>query len=199
MIWLKEDEKVVGYVPILKKQYSEEEIWKMNKYSLYQGWSELAKIVMQIQGIKYINANPYTYYEFEAKRLVDVKFGFYFEFGEDNFHYISQTFQVFENLVFYKMEEYSKTEIKEKVSRITSEMEQFISKKTLDDIKGDIKGLVREAKRNDKDLCNLQNIFSANGYKLSHSLFESPDELLRKQLYAERAIETELVMPRLDE
>ncbi len=80
MIWLKENQKLAGYVPILKKDYNEKEIRQMSEYHCYQGWSALSRFVMKIQGIEFV-----CHYGFadslivETKRLVDIVFNFDFE------------------------------------------------------------------------------------------------------------------------
>ena len=53
MIWLKENHSLIGYVPILKKEYSEKNIREMSENSCYEGWSRLSMLVMKIQGIEF--------------------------------------------------------------------------------------------------------------------------------------------------
>ena len=63
MIWLKKDvpilgyvnEMLCGYIPQLDKRYSEKEIGKLNEHNPYQGWSNLAQLVMKIQGYSYVD------------------------------------------------------------------------------------------------------------------------------------------------
>ena len=39
MIWLKENDCFLGYVPILKKHYNETSIREMSEYNCYTAWS----------------------------------------------------------------------------------------------------------------------------------------------------------------
>lgn len=194
MIWLKEKKKIVGYVPILKKEYSEQEIREMSKYKGYQGWSTLSILVMQIQGIGYEDYDysyPRLLYSSDAKRLVDVSFFFQFEcFSIPNNpimeQYIPQIFKVFENLTFYKVEEYSIEQMRRKTENAKKEIEQLISEKTLNYINNDIKNFLLNVEETTKKLTDLQKLFKSKGYKLNHSLFESANPEILNQIYEQR-------------
>lgn len=206
MIWLEEKGKIVGYVPMLKKEYSEQEIKQMSEYSCYQGWSELSILVMQIQGIaykKYSCSFPYRLeYGSDAKRLVDVSSNFDFEcflLPSDSTiikHYIPQIFEVFKNLTFYKVEEYSRKQMSEKIETAKREIEQLISEKTLSAINHDIENTLNNVKRVTERLSKLQRLFESKGYKLNHTLFEDADSEILKQIYEER--ETKITFEKRD-
>lgn len=206
MIWLEEKEKIIGYVPMLKKEYSEEQIKKMSEYSRYEGWSELSILVMKIQGIaykKYSCSFPFRLeYGSDAKRLVDVSSNFDFEcflLPSDPIiieHYIPQIFEVFKNLTFYKVEEYSSEQMSEKIETAKREIEQLISEKTLVAINYDIEYFLANAKRTTERLGELQKIFANKGYTLSSSLFENANPEILKQIYEKR--ETKITLEKTD-
>lgn len=206
MIWLEEKGKIIGCVPMLKKEYTEEEIRKMSEYNRYQGWSVLSRLVMQIQGIgykKFSSSCPYRCeYKCDAERLVDIDFNFDFEcfwIPSDSTiieHYIPQIFEVFENLTFYKVEEYSKKQIREKLENAKHDIEQFISEKTLAAISYDIEGSLANVKTVTEHLNELQKLFTKKGYRLTHNLFENANPEILKQIYEER--ETKITLEKID-
>ncbi len=203
MIWLAEEQKLIGCVPMLKKEYSEEEIRKMSQYHCCQGWSVLSKLVMKIQGtgFKYDGEGfSSCQYRVEAKRLVDVCFNFDFEcfwFTSDSRikKYQHQIFDVFKNLTLYKVEEHSEDEVKENILREKQMLEQWVSSRTLSAIDLDVSTTINEAKEKFTRLTNLQKMFADNGYKLTNDLFADADEAIMKQIYEERKVEETVNMP----
>ncbi len=200
MIWLKENHILVGYVPTLKKEYSEQDIREMSKYSCYQGWSRLSKLVMQIQGIGFeYNGGFSNHYRVETQRLVDICFNFDFECfllptDPRMEKYRSQIFEVFENLTLYKVEQHSKEEIKEKIAQIKHTLEQLVSIKTLSGIDYDISVYIRSAESSFSNLCKLQKMFEDKGTPLSHDIFANINKTLSKKIYTKRRIKTILEM-----
>ena len=190
MIWLKENEVIVGYVPFLKKEYTENSIREMSKYSCYDDWSKLSELVMKIQGIGY-SSNVWHYYEIKPKRLIDISFDFEFEcFLQPNAprmdDYLSQIFDVFENLTFYRVGELSKEKIYERIEQIKQEIELLVSDETLLSIYADISKFNSSAEIATSNLQKLQKMFAINGYTLSNNLFVSSDAQVKKDMYKKR-------------
>lgn len=200
MIWLKENSNFVGYVPILKKKYSEEKIREMSKYSCYQGWSSLSRLVMKIQGIGFeYHCVPCDHYKFNAQRLVDIRSDFSFECfllpSEPKMeHYRSQIFEVFENLTLYKVEEHSEEEIKENIAQAKHSLKHFVSDKTLLTIDYNVSDFFEDTNRTIANLSKLQKMFESKGYMLTYDLFADIDKALAKQIYEERVTKTVLEM-----
>lgn len=197
MIWLKENHSLVGYVPILKKEYSEENIREMSEYNCYSGWSLLSILVMKIQGIEFSYYGGYSnHYRVKTQRLVDICFGFDFECfslpSDPRMEkYISQIFDVFENLTLYKVEEHSEEEIKERVAQIKHTLEHLVLPKTLSAINSDISYLIDyDAKSSATRLSELQKMFKDKGYLLSHDIFANINKILSKEIYNERKTKT---------
>ncbi len=193
MIWLKENQNLVGYVPVLKKEYTEEEIREMSEYSCYQGWSTLSMLVMQIQGIGYKSYEGYRLcYGCETiKRLVDISFTFDFECfllpdDERMKTYRRQIFEVFENLTLYKVKEHSKKEVKQNISRAKRTLKQWVSNETLSRIDFDKQKSIRQAEEVSERLATLQKMFVVHDYRLTHDLFANADEEIQKKIYEER-------------
>lgn len=200
MIWLKENQKLVGYVPILEKEYNKIEIREMSEYHCYQGWSKLSEFIMQIQGIEFE-----CYYGFadfsitEVQRLVDISFCFDFEcFLQDNFKmniYIGQIFDVFQNLTLYKVRELSEKEAKEEIAQAKKLLEGLISIKTLSNIDEDFLSIKSIAENSSNNLSNLQEMFENKGYTLDKlHLFANIDESITKKIYKKRKAKTRLEM-----
>ena len=86
MIWIKKDvpilgyvnETLFGYVPQLDKRYSEKEIRDLNRHCPYQGWSNLAQLVMKIQGYSYLDGDAIKY-PTKVTSIANIDFTFYFE------------------------------------------------------------------------------------------------------------------------
>ena len=197
MIWLKENQSIVGCVPSLKRTYSEKEIRQMSKYNCYPGWSELSKFVMKIQGIGFLYDGGFSdKYKVGAQRLVDICFDFDFEcflFPSDL--YLIQIFDVFENLTLYKLEELSEKEIKKELSQAKKKLERLVSVKTLFNIDKDFSNTLRVAERSFTNLSNLQKLLIKKGYILEKSqLFANIDESTMKKIYDERETNTILEM-----
>lgn len=192
MIWLKENHSLVGYVPILKKEYSEENIREMSEYHYYGDWSALSILVMEIQGIEFSYYGGFSnHYRVKTQRLVDICFGFGFECfvfpsAPKMEKYISQIFDVFENLTLYKVEEHSEKELKERIAQIKHTLEQLVSTKTLSAIDFDISDLIDDAESSATNLSNLQKIFEDKGYLLSHDIFANINKTLSKKIYKKR-------------
>lgn len=199
MIWLKETHSLVGYVPILKKEYSEKNIREMSEYSCYEGWSRLSELVMKIQGIEFSYNDSSNHYRVETQRLVDIRFDFGFECfllptDPRMEKYRSQIFEVFGNLKLYKVEEHSEEEMKEKIAQITQTLEQLVSTQTLSYIDYDISRCISTAETASTNLFNLQKMFEDKGYLLSHDIFANINETLSKKIYTKRRTKTILEM-----
>lgn len=200
MIWLKENGNFVGYVPILKKEYNEESIREMSKYSCYEGWSNLSKLVMKIQGIGFEYHSGYcVHYKFNAQRLVDIRFDFEFECfilpkNPKMETYRSQIFEVFENLTLYQVEEHSEEEIIANFAQAKHSLEYFVSDKTLSAIDSDVFDFFVDTNRTIANLSKLQKMFESKGYMLTHDLFANINETLVQQIYEERVTKTVLKM-----
>lgn len=200
MIWLKENTNFLGYVPILKKEYKEENIRELSQYSCYQGFSKLSKLVMQIQGIGFEYYGGFSnHYKVEAKRLIDINFDFEFEcflLPDDPRMetYRNQIFEVFENLTLHKVEEYSEEELKQKITQVKQTLEQLVSTKTLSAIEYDVSRLTHLAKKSSTNLCHLQKMFADKGYPLTNNLLSNIDDSISQEIYAERETKTILKM-----
>lgn len=207
MIWLKENQKLVGYVPILEKEYEEMEIREMSKYHCYSGWSKLSEFVMKIQGIEFVyyyGIDETTITDLtEVQRLVDVRFCFDFEcFLQDDFRYYNiikdslrmkiyknQIFDVFQNLTLYKLKELSEKEAKEEIAQ-EKEILERLALYNIDKYLLDIKC---RAEKSSNNLSNLLKMFENNVYiSGKHYLFANIDEAITKKIYEERKAKTRL-------
>lgn len=222
MIWLKENHSLIGYVPVLKKEYTEKDIREMSKYHCFQGWSKLSGLVMQIQGIEFVynSCYPRESYRVRPERIVDVFCDFDFEcftFPDVPVmeKYIRQIFDLFENLTLYKVEEHSEEEIKESSLQVRHALKQVIANLSklpeifqLDNIDETIKEIkesslqvkrthqriIAYAERSATNLSKLQKMFQDKGYLLSHNIFANINETISKEIYTERVAKTILEM-----
>lgn len=186
MIWIKENYEIVGYVPILKKEYTDDEIREMSKYcqSQHKGWSKLSSLVMHVQGISYsyINDSPRVHNFYAPSTLYKVvsDFGYECFSGFPDFEtkqYINQIFDVFENLTLYRVEQHSISFLLKKVDDISDYLSRFMDNYDIKcRIRGKLARTLLTAKSNAINLENLLNLFSDNGLVLSHSIFEEADE-----------------------
>lgn len=192
MIWLKENDELVGYVPILKKEYSDAQIRRMSEYcqSDYKGWSKLSTLVMHIQGISYayISKAPVVAF-FEAPiALYDIKCDLFFECSSNNSSdpriksYINQIFDVFENLTLYKVEQHSISDISKKFDETASYLNHFLNQDIFFSIRNDFNRMLSTASKNAISIQELFEVFSDNELVLSHSLFKEADDELIEEL-----------------
>lgn len=190
MIWIREKDEIVGYVPILKKEYSENEIREMSKYchSRSKGWSKLSRLVMKIQGISYAYIQASTISPFEAPfTLYDVKSDFSYECFLDYYSdsqvksYIHQIFDVFENLTLYKVEHHSISQLSEKVSDMCHYLSRFVKRDIANSVMSSFEDTLEMAGSNAKYIEDLFKLFADNSLILSHNIFEEAnDEILEK-------------------
>lgn len=211
MIWLNENGKMIGYVPLLKKEYTEEEILDMSKCNGKDGFSELSKFIMQIQGFTGYYREYYTYYfqhtpiYYPVYRLVDTTFNFYSLDSEifsldsniylDNHYndypnsklckYVDWIIEVLENLTLYKVEEYLEDDLYKEIPKV---LEQIIKKDTLHLINGDIKWNITHAKYASNYLKDLNKIFIYRGYDLTSNknIIKDITDDLKEKIYEKR-------------
>ena len=202
MIWLKEKNKFIGYVPILNKEYSIEEIYKMNDYCGHDGWSKLAILVMKIQGINCEYVNKLDGYSISNNNtLKDIKDTFDFEcldraktYKLDR--YIKQIFEVFNDLTLYKIEEYNEEDfIKEMTDKLQS-MKEYLSSNTLLKIDYELNLFNKEAKQTTNNLNNLFKLFAERGYIMYHNIFQNATQEIINKSQEERTPNEILLMKR---
>lgn len=200
MIWLKENDKIMGYVPILKKEYTEKEIREMSEYSCYQGWSKLSSLVMRIQGIGFIYVGGFRdHYQVLAQSLMDVNSKFDFECfllpnDERMEHYRKQIHEVLENLTLYKIKELSEKEIQKNMLEMEQTLGECLSDRTLEKARFDVWSFINSAEVTVKNLTNLQEMFADKGYVLEHNLFAKDGEMPNKDIYEKRETTTMIEM-----
>lgn len=199
MIWFKENEKIIGCVPILKKEYISEEIREMsNMDCITNGWTELSQLVMQIQGISYSYKDTFSKrscYKIEASRtLADIEFKmrwlecFSRPSNPMMKKYIRYIFEVFKNLTLYKVKSYSEEELKEKMEKMEEEFKFIITEKSFDILKTDLEEIRQRAEDNTIHLHRINNIFYENGLILTGDLFKEADETILRKVYKTRKI-----------
>lgn len=199
MIWIKENDEIVGYVPILKKEYTDDEIREMSKYcySYSKGWSKLSSLVMHIQGISYAYiSNRPTVDFFEApSTLYDVSSDFNYEcfFSYSDFQiepYIKQIFDVFENLTLYKVENYTISDLSKQFNAMTAFLSRFVSGYELTPVRNSFEHTLSIAETNATEIQYLFKFFSDNGLVLSHPLFQEADNAIIEKVKQRRDLRT---------
>lgn len=202
MIWIKENDEIVGYVPMLKKEYSDDEILEMSKYcqSYYKGWSKLSSFVMHLQGISYayISHKPIVDFFDAPLRLYDIKSDFYYECLDFDLlpydivkPYTDQVFDVFENLILYKVEHYPISDLKQKVYEMADYLSNFVDSSIISSVRTNFNAVTLSiASANAKNIENLFKIFSKNGLTLSHNLFQEADDAIIEKLKQKRDCRT---------
>lgn len=199
MIWLREGNVIVGYAPALKKKYSDEEILGMSKYSYYEGWSMLSMLVMEIQGIEYIDDEDYGFAKRSVPKPMDVCDSFSFECSWEGLEnkecmktYIEQIYDVFQNLILYRIEQHSICDMKKIAETAKENMNLFISQPTIESLDKDIQIKIAHADGITKNLNELLSLFSNQGYP-DLNLFDIPTEEILKYLNTERKIDKRLI------
>lgn len=200
MIWLKENSQFCGYVPMLRREYTEKSIREMSKYSFYDGWSRLSELVMKIQGIGYKFYGSFSeYYDVEPQSLAEICFDFDFECflvpNESKIEiYRGQILDVFQNLTLYKVEEISEEELKKKVAEAKQHLNYFVSDRTLSAIDYDVSSFIRCAESSFANLSKTQKMLEDMGCPITQVLFSNIDENLRKEIYKPRESKNVLEM-----
>lgn len=170
MIWMYSNNKIKGYVPTLKKEYTEEEIRSMS-FFLNNGWSKLSRLIMEIQGIKYSQFTIDKHYKVEVKKLVDITTDFNFEIcwlpeNDQREKYLKFIVDFLLNLTLTKIVEYSETQINGILKYSTKKLKYLVAPETLNDISSDLKNIVLTSQNTTYYLkkftthYNLSNIFS---------------------------------------
>jgi len=131
-----------------------------------------------------------------SKTLAEVNCGFEFEcfLVSSDFRiksYISDIYNVFENLTLYKVKFYSESQLKDKIESLKKELSYFIDDKTTDIIDFDFRQTLMIAERNSEYLEKLLQLFSDNGLKLFHEIFQDADDAVIKEAYKQRKIRKE--------
>ena len=189
--WKKGSVKAIGYVPVLKRQYSEAEIRDMSKNKV--GWSVLSRFVMMVQGIGFSQDCFMNSIHEDVKRLIDIDFTFLFEMElfynehpmEDE--YFKQIKKVLENLLLYKVSgEISYMEIVEKSQFVKTYLEHLTDASTLDWFANGIEPLFYESAKNTTE--NFQKVIKKlaiptdNMFKESNDFFIEEVNRKRKSL-----------------
>ena len=203
MIWIKENDKLVGYVPVLKKEYTDDEIRKMSEHCQYDydRWSKSSALVMPLQVISYAynGKKPTVDFSDVPKALYDITFDFCFWpfIASKPISYTHQIFDVFENLTLYKVEQYSISDVTKKFDETTSYLSKFLNEDTIFSVKNNFKNLLSTADATAKNIEDLFDCFLRNGLSLSHLLFmETSAELIeefkqpRENLRRERLVKS---------
>lgn len=191
MIWIKEKNNIVGYVPVLTKQYSDDEIREMSQD--FRGWSTLSTLVMHIQGItsSYSGDKPVVKYSNAPLTLYDITFDFHDFYREylcfDEIpQYINQIFDVFQNLTIYKVSTYHIPDLTKNIDDIINHLQLFIPEKSTTSLRSDFNNLLSIAEYNAERFEELMITFLENNLTLSDSLFDTADEEMIKTLKQRR-------------
>lgn len=199
MIWLREGDNIVGYAPMLKKEYSDDEIHQMSKFSYYEGWSQLSRFVMEMQGIEYEDDADFGYAKCSIPKPIDACSDFTFECSWEGLEnkecmktYIKQIYDVFQNLKLYRIQQYSIANMHTAAKSAKEDMKLFISNHTIESMYKDIERKVISAENFAEKLKELLNLFSKQGYP-ALNLFHIPSDDVIKHLNAERKTDKKLV------
>lgn len=197
MIWLKENDCFLGYVPILKKHYNETSIREMSEYNCYTAWSLLSELVMQIQGIEYsywAGFSKANHYNIKVKKLADIETCFNFECFTSAYDnqkmqiYIKQISEVFQNLTLYKVKEVSEDTLKEDILQAKQLLSKLGSYKILSEIDNELSTFIQSAEITSTNLSKLKRMIATSGYHLT-TLFDDITKPLSKKIYAKRKTE----------
>lgn len=203
MIWLKEGEKLLGFVPTLKKEYGEEEIKKMsnNTSSMI---SSLSEFVMQIQGV---TAEFYeegrTIKKIPENSLVEVSLNLRrwecFNSVSNptrTQNYVEDIFDVFENITLHKFVELRTKDVKKTIDFLSKEVNAFneifnylLKVEVESQLNIQLAKKIQIAESNTECLERLMQLFSGAGKTLDKNKFfdQNPDEETKKKLAEERA------------
>lgn len=202
MIWLKHGEKLLGFVPTLKKEYSEDEIKKMsnNTSSMI---SSLSEFVMQIQGI---TAEFYeegrTIKKISENSLVEVSLNLRrwecFNAASNptkTQNYVEDIFDVFGNITLHKFVELGIKDVKETINFLAKEVNTFnevfnylLEVEVESQLNIQLEKNIQIAESNAECLELLMQLFLETGKILEKDkLFDqNPDEETKKKLTEER-------------
>lgn len=164
MIWMYSNDKIKGFVPTLKKEYTEEEIRAMS-FFLNNGWSKLSRLIMEIQGIKYSQFTIDTHYKVDVKRLIDITTDFNFETcwlpePEERKKYLNYVIEFLTNLTLTKMVEYSEDQVNAILKYSTRKLGHIVTPQTLNNIQSDLKNLILISKNTAYYLKKFANHYS---------------------------------------
>lgn len=198
MIWIKMDvpvlghysEKLFGYVPQLDKRYSEEEIRALNEHQIYQGWTNLAELVMMIQGYSYTDGESHR---FPAKvtSIADIEFDFDFECfwitqGYNVEQYIKDIHEVFTHLKLYQVKEHLVLGKNEELKNIIQSWRYLITKETTDMINDDYQWKLEKATEAAENLKNLEKRFAELNLDMPDIFCDKVPDILSKTMDEER-------------
>ena len=164
MIWMYSNDKIKGFVPTLKKEYTEEEIRSMS-FFLNNGWSKLSRLIMEIQGIKYSQFTIDTHYKVDVKRLIDITTDFNFETcwlpePEQRKKYLNYVIEFLTNLTLTKMVEYTEDQVNAILKYSTRKLGHIVTPQTLNNIQSDLKNLILISKNTAYYLKKFANHYS---------------------------------------
>ena len=194
MIWLKDGQKIVGYVPYIEKRYTREELFELNAHCPYQGWSNLAQLVMITQGISYESDSPSIAHTHEdAVPLADVKFDFSFEcFDKDDFEselYVKDIHTVFEGLKLYKVTSKDIVVLNCAMSQVPKYWKHIITDETLDNMLDDLNWTIQTAERVANNIKTLFKKFEDLGLSAPDIFYDKTPEDILSTMYDKRVCE----------
>ena len=198
MIWFKKEEKLIGCVPLLSKEYNSNEIRNMSNNSARR-ISSLSEFVMQIQAISYSYFREGEHYKRPtANSLMNVSLDISkwecFSITSDDERkkaYVDDIFEVFEKLSLYKVKELEIEEVKNTIKFLTDDIKGFndslkylLKVEIEESLNRKLEETINNAESNTEYLEKLKVLFKENDKVLTNPIFKEPDENVL--LYAEQ-------------
>ena len=192
MIWLKKGQKIVGYVPYIEKRFTKPELFELNAHCPYQGWSNLAQLVMITQGISYeCDAPSMSHTHEDAVPLADVKFDFSFECFDKNDYeselYVRDIHSVFENLKLYQVTTKDIVVLNCAMKQVPEYWKFVVTDETLDNMLDDLNWTIQTAERVSDNIDAIFNEFKNLGLTVPDIFCEKTPESILSTMYDSRA------------
>ena len=206
MIWFKKEEKLIGYVPLLSKEYNSNEIRNMSKNSARR-ISSLSEFVMQIQAISYSYFREGEHYKRPtANSLMNVSLHISewecFSITSDDERkktYINDIFEVFENLSLYKVKELEIEEVKNTIKFLTDDIKGFndslkylLKVEIEESLNRKLEEAINNAESNTEYLEKLKVLFKENDKVLTNPIFKEPDDKVLLDAEQERNVKYDI-------
>lgn len=183
--------KLCGYVPVLKKEYSFEEIRDMSYFLKDGSVSKLSILVCDLQGI-YCSSKGHIYEP--SKRIISIPFCFNFECIDSTSakynHYIDLIWDVLINIDFFKVIELSEEDLRCKIESSLNSLKWFVSDCSLNQINDEFNLTKKLAAKNKSNISKLRQQCKKRGFKSNHNIFTQKNvspEIMQK-LYERREL-----------
>ena len=161
-----------GYVPVLKKEYSFEQIRDMSYFLKDGSASILSKLVCNLQGI-YCSSDGHIYEP--SKRIISIPFYFNFECLDSTsakyHHYIDLIWDVLIHIDFFKILELTEEDLNGKLESSLNSLKWFVSDCCLSQIHTEFDFTKEMAVQSKRNIAKLRQQCKEKGYKSNRNIF----------------------------